>query len=114
MAPGQLHRETLELCVGSCVQEAVRACQLRHRPLCPPLLGPEGQLLWAVGIWGRRVHHTTQLCDGDRLELLRPLTIDPKTARRLRFETQGRRTTGLFRRRLPLHSPSLSGKTPCA
>ncbi len=51
-----------------------------------------------VGIWGRCVDKTRVLKEGDRLELYRPLTTDPKTARRLRFEAQGRRRAGLFQR----------------
>ena len=37
-----------------------------------------------LGIAGRRVTPATALCDGDRLELCRPLTVDPKDARRRR------------------------------
>ena len=35
-------------------------------------------------VFGIRAHATTQLRDGDRVELLRPLQMDPKDARRLR------------------------------
>ena len=35
-------------------------------------------------IFGRRALPDTPLHDGDRVEILRPLTIDPKEARRLR------------------------------
>jgi len=37
-----------------------------------------------VAIFGERVERDTPLHDGDRVELLRPLLIDPKDARRLR------------------------------
>jgi len=37
-----------------------------------------------LGIRGKRVEHGHVLEDGDRLEILRPLTIDPKEARRRR------------------------------
>jgi len=37
----------------------------------------------------------------DRLELYRPLLVDPKEARRARFEAQGARSVGLFARRRP-------------
>ncbi len=36
------------------------------------------------GIWGKVVESTQALRDGDRVELYRPLKIDPKEARRLR------------------------------
>jgi len=38
---------------------------------------------------------------GDRLEIYRPLRVDPKVARRERFAKQGARTTGLFARQRP-------------
>ena len=59
----------------------------------------DGQTVWAYAVWGRRVELTTPLKDGDRLELLRPLTVDPKEARRLRFNQQGSRAAGLFAKR---------------
>jgi len=37
-----------------------------------------------VGIYGRRVALDTRLADGDRVELYRPLRVDPKEARRRR------------------------------
>ncbi len=35
-----------------------------------------------VGIWGREVEWSTLLRDGDRLEVYRPLELDPREARR--------------------------------
>ena len=49
-----------------------------------------------VGVWGRRARLDQLLCDGDRVEVLRPLEIDPKVARRERFRIQGSRRAGLF------------------
>ncbi len=37
-----------------------------------------------LGIWSRRVTAETRVQDGDRVEIYRPLLIDPKQARRLR------------------------------
>ncbi|MBI1396022.1 MAG: RnfH family protein [Betaproteobacteria bacterium] len=37
-----------------------------------------------TGVWGRRVPPDHPLEDGDRIELLRPLLVDPKDARRRR------------------------------
>ena len=53
----------------------------------------------AASVWGRRVAPETVLRDGDRLELTRPLRVDPKVARRERFQRQGARAAGLFARR---------------
>ena len=41
------------------------------------------------------------LREGDRVEVLRELRVDPKVARRERFNQQGARSTGLFARRRP-------------
>ncbi|MCE9657848.1 MAG: RnfH family protein [Burkholderiales bacterium] len=38
----------------------------------------------AVGIWGRAARLDTRLAEGDRVEIYRPLLLDPKEARRLR------------------------------
>ena len=52
-----------------------------------------------LGIWGRIVHRTYALKPGDRLEIYRPLLVDPKMARKKRFKGQGKGRTGLFARR---------------
>ncbi|WP_342617633.1 RnfH family protein [Rhodoferax sp. GW822-FHT02A01] len=52
-----------------------------------------------TGVWGRKVSPDHPLRDGDRVELYRPLKVDPKMARRERFTRQGARGTGLFSKR---------------
>ena len=42
-----------------------------------------------VGIWGKVVSLTTPVEPGDRVEIYRPLTIDPKEARRARSRLRG-------------------------
>ncbi len=42
------------------------------------------------GVWGRVQPLDHPLRDGDRIELYRPLTVDPKEARRLRYKKQRR------------------------
>ncbi|MGP1630124.1 MAG: RnfH family protein [Giesbergeria sp.] len=54
-----------------------------------------------VGIWGKAAPLTRLLRDGDRVEIYRPLRVDPKTARRERFARQGARSAGLFARKKP-------------
>ena len=51
------------------------------------------------GIWGRQVPWTHEVQAGDRIELYRPLKVDPKVARRQRFKRQGKGRTGLFANR---------------
>lgn len=50
----------------------------------------------AVGVWGRKARLEQAVRDNDRVEVLRPLKVDPKIARRERFRKQGSRAAGLF------------------
>jgi putative ubiquitin-RnfH superfamily antitoxin RatB of RatAB toxin-antitoxin module len=50
----------------------------------------------SLAVWGRVVPLSHPLRDGDRLEILAPLRVDPKVARRERFARQGAKTAGLF------------------
>ena len=59
----------------------------------------EPEELWQTAIWGKPVELQQVLQAGDRLELLRPLRVDPKVARRERFQRQGAKTAGLFAKR---------------
>jgi putative ubiquitin-RnfH superfamily antitoxin RatB of RatAB toxin-antitoxin module len=58
-----------------------------------------------VGIWGRKAAWVQPVSDGDRVEVYRPLRVDPKVARRERFDKQGARAAGLFARRRPGGKP---------
>lgn len=49
-----------------------------------------------AGIWGRKVALGHALRDQDRVEIYRPLLVDPKVARRERFARQGAKSAGLF------------------
>lgn len=90
-APGDVQEKTLDLPPGSTLHDALRAADvsLASGPLA------EGD----VGIWGRRAALETVLQEGDRAEAWRPLRADPNTLRRERFALQGKRGTGLFRKR---------------
>lgn len=90
-------REVLEwpvsVAAGDTVLDALRASGL-------PGQAPELDLAQAAAaVWGRRVELRERLRDGDRIEILRPLRVDPKVARRERFREQGARSAGLFARR---------------
>ena len=52
-----------------------------------------------IGVWSRKQPLDYLVRDGDRVELCRPLKVDPKVARRERFTRQGARTAGLFSKR---------------
>ncbi len=55
----------------------------------------------ALGIWGKKTGPDRPVQPGDRVEIYRQLRVDPKVARRSRFEAQGARSAGLFARRRP-------------
>jgi putative ubiquitin-RnfH superfamily antitoxin RatB of RatAB toxin-antitoxin module len=57
--------------------------------------GPLEQL--RIGIWGRVRPLDTLLRDRDRIEVYRPLTVDPKEARRLRYAKRGERIVSRHR-----------------
>ena len=58
------------------------------------------ELAAGVGVWGKKVALTHVLREHDRLEVYRPLTVDPKVARRERFAGQGaKKAAGLFAKR---------------
>lgn len=47
-----------------------------------------------VGIFSRRATLDTELSEGDRVEIYRPLQVDPKQARRLRAEAKKKKKPG--------------------
>lgn len=49
-----------------------------------------------AGIWGKRYNLGHKLKHNDRIEIYRPLRVDPKVARRERFTSQGAKRAGLF------------------
>jgi putative ubiquitin-RnfH superfamily antitoxin RatB of RatAB toxin-antitoxin module len=52
---------------------------------------PELGAACKVGVWGRVAPRTQMLKDGDRVEVYRPLTADPKLARRRKAEGERKR-----------------------
>lgn len=68
---------TLVLPAGATAADAVRASGLLEKI-------PPGK----IGIYGKVVRPDAPLSDGDRVEIYRPLLIDPKEARRRRARTK--------------------------
>ena len=68
---------TIELPAGACVRDALKAC------------GMKGD---AVGVFGKRVDPAAPLADGDRVEIYRPLLLDPKERRRQRARKRAKKT----------------------
>jgi putative ubiquitin-RnfH superfamily antitoxin RatB of RatAB toxin-antitoxin module len=81
-ARGELREQRLSLPAGSTLREALVASLWFE---------PAGIETLTVGIWGRMVALDTPLRERDRIEVYRPLTVDPKEARRQRFQAAGSR-----------------------
>ncbi len=77
--PGAAQQAVLQLPAGSCVADALRECAFAA-PMAAAVI--DGAL--SVGRWGRLCGIDQPLRDGDRVELYRPLRVDPKDARRQR------------------------------
>lgn len=77
--PGDCERVSLRMAEGSSVFDALTASGLCQRHGLPA-----GSV--ATGIWGRKQPLQTVLREGDRVEIYRPLHVDPKEARRLRYK----------------------------
>lgn len=90
-ADGPQHHDCVEidLPLGATIIQALQATGWLD--LVDPVAG--------VGVWGHHAALDGVLRDLDRIELYRPLTADPKVARRERFEQQGARSAGLFAHR---------------
>ena len=84
----------LELPEGSTVQLALAMSGAQTAFSDIPELLARGDL--CLGIWGRRCNTDQVLTDQDRVEIYRPLRVDPKVARRERFRGQGVKRAGLF------------------
>ena len=76
-APGVEALVTVTLPPGATIDDAIAASGIAAR------LGLDGARL-ECAIFGQRAKVGTPLADGDRVELTRPLTADPKQARRKR------------------------------
>lgn len=88
--------------VGTTVVQALEQSGLLTD--CPEL-NLRDHSAYAVGIWGRKTTLNHVLRDLDRIEIYRPLLVDPKVARRERFQKQGTRAAGLFAKRRPGAKP---------
>ncbi len=102
-APRQVLELTLSLPVGASVRDALRQA-------AEQTLGGAGCIAnlpsdVTYGIWNRSALSEHPLTDGDRLEIYRPLRVDPKVARRERFKKQGAKSAGLFATRRPGAKP---------
>lgn len=78
--PGEQLILRLEVPAGTTLQDAVRRSGMLERF---PQIDPARD---RVGIFSRPAQWTEVLHEGDRIEIYRPLVVDPKEARRRRAE----------------------------
>lgn len=76
---GRIDRTELSLAPGSTVADALQASGVLARH------GLDAASV-DVGVWCRVAPPDTALRDRDRVEIYRPLLVDPKEARRLRYK----------------------------
>ncbi len=88
--PRDVQEIKLGLPVASTVLQALQASGFLRR-----FASPDPAFV-VSGVWGRKAGLSQTLRDNDRIEVYRPLRVDPKVARRERFTKQGTRMAGLF------------------
>ena len=81
-AAGQTRCVMLRLPAGATLEEAIVASGLSG------LKRDDGSVV--AGIWGHVQPAATLLRDHDRVEVYRPLQVDPKDARRIRYKARGK------------------------
>jgi putative ubiquitin-RnfH superfamily antitoxin RatB of RatAB toxin-antitoxin module len=86
-APGQIDLVALTLPAGATLADALDASGLRLRHALPV----EGLRL---GLWGKLREPSQVLRECDRVEVYRPLRVDPKEARRQRYQRHRERFPG--------------------
>ena len=92
-APRAVQEFDLRMAPGSTVADALQTCAILA------VTDPVSRDTLEVGVWGHAVALSAVLRDLDRVELYRPLLVDPKVARRERFARQGAKSAGLFSNR---------------
>jgi hypothetical protein len=88
LRPGLAFERTMLLPAPATVGEAIEASDVRRQ--VPELAAVPLE----VGVFSQRRTLADALHDGDRVEIYRPLTIDPKEARRIRAAVRRRRRAG--------------------
>lgn len=86
--PGLQLLETVTLEPGATLQDAIERSGIEQR------FPDEGIAALPTGIWGRPAERARRLEEGDRVEIYRPLEIDPRDARRRLARAGETMTTG--------------------
>jgi uncharacterized protein len=83
-APHQIDTTAVRLQANSCALDALHASGVLQRH------GLDAATL-SLGLWGRVCQPDQMLRDRDRVEIYRPLLVDPKEARRQRYKGKSRK-----------------------
>jgi uncharacterized protein len=94
-----VHTTVVHLPAGAQLRDALALCAAQPELASAVQAVMAGKLYCSV--WGTKATPDQWLQPHDRIELCRPLRVDPKVARRERFAQQGARTSGLFAQRRP-------------
>ena len=86
--PQEVLLENLSLPTGATLADALKASQLVREQAPGPLEG------LPCGVWSKLRPLDHLLRDGDRIEVYRPLLVDPKEARRQRYHKSGSKRAG--------------------
>ena len=94
--PRVVHERVMQMTIGVTVKHAIAQSGLLTE--CSEIDLSQAEA-FTVCIWGKKTtpHHVVR--DLDRIEICRPLKVDPKVARRERFQKQGTSRAGLFSKR---------------
>ncbi len=87
--PRDVWLATLRLPAGSRLADALRACPWPPVQRLEDAVAGTAAASWTAGVWGRPQPFDHALRDQDRVEVWRPLQVDPKEARRERSDRAG-------------------------
>jgi putative ubiquitin-RnfH superfamily antitoxin RatB of RatAB toxin-antitoxin module len=98
-SPRVVHTAVVQVPAHAHLRDALALC-MAHPQLASAVQAVAAGKLYC-SVWGTKATPDQLLQPHDRIELCRPLRVDPKVARRERFAQQGARTSGLFAQRRP-------------
>lgn len=98
-SPRTVYTAVVQLPAHAQLRDALALCAAHPQLTSAIQAVTTGKLYCSV--WGAKAAPEQWLQPHDRIELCRPLRVDPKVARRERFAQQGARTSGLFAQRRP-------------
>ena len=97
--PRQTQQFALQLEQGSTLADALASVATELASWNTPVHEGLQNGAYIPSIWGKLKSHDTLLKEGDRIELTRGLKVDPKEARRQRFQKQSQADSNWRKRR---------------